>query len=174
MTDATKRVFDVMVAVVGLMIAAFGLWRYFDEQAQVKQADAQARALALIEEHGGPAMRADEAKMYAFWSAHPTFVAHVRAHPPNQNEYAAFVSATLQTYEDQTGVRSFILNTSGIFERVRFCEEAGLCDPTLLRAYFCPVADTTVRVFGPFFDVFNQQIGATDIGEGAVQYADGC
>ncbi|MCV3272037.1 hypothetical protein [Roseobacter sinensis] len=174
MNDATKRIFDVCLGVIGVLIACFGLWRYFDERAQDNAAAAQERALALIEEHGGPAMIEGQTHMHAYWSSHPAFVAHIRTHALTTGEYAAFVGATFPVSEYQAEVRAFLMQTASIFERAQFCDTAGLCDRALLHAYFCPIAATTQRVYGPFFDHLNQEIGATNIGAGVAQYVESC
>lgn len=175
MNEATKRLVDVAFGTVTVLIAIFGLWRYFHGVELDRAAAAQARTLDLIGRHGEAEMLAVESHLFEFWRGQPAFVALIRdLDVMGETDYANFVSVLFETGSLPDETRVALLRLSRFFDEVHFCKASAVCDEDLLDAYFCSIAPTLARAYGPFFEEVNREIASSASGASLVTYSRAC
>lgn len=173
MTEARKRLLDAVVSVLGLAIAATGIWFYFDEVDRKAQSDARRAALEIVDAYNAQDLHDAESVLHDFWRGSSAFVAVASQDGLTDRELSGFASATLAT-DDDGSLRDALLTVARIYDRAHVCRVAEICDAAVLDAHFCERSRVLWRAYKPFFAVLNKEIGVARIGEGLGAYSDVC
>ena len=146
--------------VATLLIAVFGVWKFFDERATSASSEAKARSLGYIERFADAEMIAARSRLLAFWQDYPKFAQFVRENSITEREYQNFVLATYPRRADRSGIDAALFRLQVFFDEVAFCRESEVCEKEILDGFFCTYATGYARIYGPFYSRLAKDIGS--------------
>lgn len=165
---------DDLTKLIGVLAVIVGVGKYFYDKAETAAHDAQARSISYIEAWGaGPLLGAREA-LYDFWAAQPDLIAVFGTEALSARQYKTMLSASIFRTDADAAIRAPLLLLDNFYSQMSFCTKSGLCDRTILDAYFCHVTRKNVTAYTPFYERIREATGDHGIGAEMVAFAQSC
>lgn len=165
---------DLALKVATALIAAFGVWKYFDTQERAVLQEARSESLELVERYSSGEIVASRKTLIDFWLRHPVFTEFARMEGVSFRELKGFVHATMKEEVSSINFRSALFEMSNFYDEVWACRSAQICEPVLLDSALCGRAKTHVKYYSVFFNEFNALIGGGSFGANLRKYATKC
>jgi len=165
MTDSMKRLFDVIFAAIGIMIASFGIAKYFIDQSNLRDGKILETTVSYIRQfYDGPDAQLNE-KLFSFWENSATSLNFVTG-DISEREYNGYILALMETVDNSSYIGILIYHKSVEYEKIYICVSAMLCDLPTVCAGLLPAIERDHLVYKPFFLYLNEKVHGTSIGLG--------
>jgi hypothetical protein len=173
MTEGRKYAIDLTLKLVAAAIAVFGVARFFIDRAHERELAARGEALAMIERYGGE-MRESREPLFDFWLARPEVVAHLEGNAISPRAYASFLVTAFDGDPQSRALYGAVYSLSTFFDQAYFCYDSAVCDAEMMRRYFCPIAGSLDRLYGPVLGAIRERSGYDAFGAGLEGFAGAC
>lgn len=158
-----KTQIELSLKVIATFIAAFGVWKYFDDRATSALAARQAQSLGYIQRFGADDLLEARGRLLQYWQDYPDFADFVADNAISPRAYTNFVNATYPNRLDRAEVDRDLFAVQVFFDEVAYCRGSGVCDPAILDAFFCDHVTRYAAIYGPFYTRLSADIGAAPI-----------
>lgn len=165
---------DGIAKVVGLVVAIFGIGKFFSDRAESAAAATRARSIGYVESYAAPTLLDARQKLYAFWATEPGLVSALGSGALSERQYAAMLQAAVFRPGKDTAVREPLLILDSFYGQLSFCRKSGLCDTAILDSYFCEVSRRNAMAYRPFYDRLAEVTGDSSIGRELQSFAAAC
>jgi hypothetical protein len=171
----TKDKIDLSLKVFAALVAAFGVWKYFEDRSEAARLTARAESLKVVRDFSSEAMLEARKALVQFWRSQPDFARYVAgADSMSANEYAMFVRRAVPAYAKFDAIEVALFQLNDYFDAAYHCRASEVCDAALLNDFLCTKAPVLFDVYGPFFQILNRQIASQDFGESLRAHVDLC
>jgi hypothetical protein len=174
MTEERKDTIEIIVKVVGTLVALFGIWEFFRGQEVNRAKDAQEKSIGYIERYASPEMLASREALFEFWLSQQPFIEHIESNPITERAYDNFVHFTFPRYTKRAKLQSALFSMANLYDQIFYCRKTGICDAVILDDHFCSVVMKQEHVYRPFFEIMGGSVGSTDFASGLKRYAELC
>ncbi len=166
---------ELVIKIVTVLVAVFGVWKFFSDQAAAVRLAARGEALKVMRDYSSEQLIQARKALVDFWKANPQFISYVEeAKTLSSNEYTMFIARVLPAYDQFDQLQTAIFRINDYMDATYYCRQSKICDATLLDGFVCDKALEYSMTYGPFFDVMNRLIASRDFGQGARLYAEDC
>jgi hypothetical protein len=156
--------------IVTVIVAIFGVYRYFDEVDARARSQRSAASLELIRDYRGDGLRDARIFVFNFWEqAKRSFP--VRKMSPDDRD--KLVLALVNSSDKRDQYLATIVTIASFFDEVAFCGRENVCDRAISRDYFCPEFDEFMQTSAPILRSLRD--GGYNAGQTAIRFfADSC
>jgi hypothetical protein len=165
---------DDLTKLLGIGVAVLGFGKYFYDKAEAEAHEAQALSITYIESYGSDPMLGAREALYDFWIDQPELIKIFGSEEFSERQYRAIISSSLFRKNTDTAIRAPLLLLDNFYSQMSFCAKTGLCDKSILDAYFCRETKKNVVVYTPFYNRVREATGDQGIGAEMVAFADVC
>lgn len=165
---------DDLTKLFGLLVALIGVGKYFYDKSEAAAHEAQARSIAYIERWGGEPMLGAREALFDFWSAQPDLIRVFGTEALSPRQYRSLLAASLFRQGADSSIRTPLLLLDNFYSQMSFCAQSGLCDRTILDAYFCTTTHKNVVAYMPFYDRIREATGDSSVGTEMAAFAQDC
>jgi hypothetical protein len=151
---------EIILKIIGVAIAAFGVWKYFDSQTQAELVSSKERSLGYIERFGSLEVVAPRRTLLNFWQDHPGASAAIRDGLMTPRGYRLFVASAYPLSASRGETDDALFRLSVFFNEMSHCRSTGICDREILDSFFCEYAQRFVPAYLPFYQVVSQETGS--------------
>jgi hypothetical protein len=174
MTEGRKYAIELALKLVAAAIAIFGVARFFVDRAHERELAARGEALTMIERYGGAELRESREPLFDFWLARPEVVAHLEGNAISPRAYRSFLVMAFDSDQQSRALYSGVYTLSSFFDQAFFCFDSEVCDAEMMRRYFCPIAGSLDRLYGPVLGEIRERSGYDAFGSGIEGFARAC
>lgn len=146
--------------VIGVLIALFGVWKYFDTQKQEMINSAKARSLSYIERFGSAEVVAPRGTLLTFWQDHPGASVAIRDNLMTPRGYRLFVAAAYPNSARKEETDEALFRLSVFFNELSHCRSSGICNKDMLDSFFCDYVKRFVPAYLPFYQLISEETGS--------------
>ncbi len=165
---------DNMAKVIGLVVAMIGVGKYYTDRTDAQANAARARSLSFIETYASNPLLGAREQLYGFWTEQPELVQIFGNETLNARQYGAMLSATVFRRNGDDAIRQPLILLDNFYSQINFCDKGGLCDPVILRDYFCATSRRNAVAYGPFYARLAERTGDSSLGADLQSFAAGC
>ncbi len=170
-----KDKIDLGLKIFAAGIAAFGVWKFFADQALTRDLSARAESLRVVRDFSGSSMIDAREELTRFWRNYPEFISSTDEHNVVSNrEYRGFVRSAMKTYSGAEQLSTALFRLNDYYETLYLCRLSNICDAQLLDTFRCDTAVAHQRYYADFFNELNRAIGGDDFGVSLASYATSC
>ncbi len=155
-----KDKIEILLKILAVTIAAFAIWKYFDEQRVAKENAAASRAIAYIDRFGSIKLVQAREELQAFWHKYPQIGEALRESRLTRNAYEMFVFRVFPDYSKKEEMSSSLFSMRVFFDEIAFCRASGNCSEKIIDDYFCSYVTKYVGTYRPFYEFLSRDFGS--------------
>lgn len=165
---------ELGLKVVGVAVAVFGVWKYFDTQKQFAHTSAKERSLSYIERFGTSEVIGPRRTLLRFWQEHQGAGLAIRDGLMSNRGYRLFVAATYPASSRREETDDALFRLSVFLNEMAHCKATEICDAEILEAFFCDYATRFVPAYRPFYEVISNETGSAPLMSQIEVFTDEC
>lgn len=174
MSEGFRTGVDYFLKILAMLIALFGVWKYFADKDAAVDAAAKAKSISYIHSYASGNMRDAREVLFSFWVSQDAFIDHVRSNKITHRDYENFVRFVLPRYENPKALQGALFSLANLYDQIIHCRESAICDAAILDDYFCPIVVQQQAQYGPFYEVLRADVASKDFGKSLERYAGFC
>lgn len=170
----TERLLDLAAKVAGVVVIGFGVYEYFDDKAHERAVARNVQALSLIDSFATGRVYAARQLLNEFWSVQSDFVVAARdVGDLSTRAYRRFLIKNFLNKDGNTFRDSLFLVTH-FFDQVYFCQDAGVCERSLITGFFCPHAISYSNAYAELYRYLQSELKYAPMDRGLSSLAKEC
>jgi hypothetical protein len=172
MTDGQKWSLEFALKVGALIVALFGVVKYFHENSMARSIASRQASVSFVERGNSGIMSEARADLFDFWMSAPEWFSKALAAGLTEREFGALVAAATSA-----GQRSFnlsLVEVAAYNDEFRTCIEANVCDKTVALNFSCVQVREFIATYADFLLALEEKHSLRDLTRGMEWFDENC
>lgn len=165
----TKDSFEIGIKIIGLIIAGFGVWKYFDERAVEKETLSYERSLTYISRFNDKQFVTARQTLLGFWQQYPSVGEAIRENKITPNSYPMVITRIYGSSLNRNDIDGALFTMAAFFHEISHCRESSICNQEILDEFFCDYSKRFSMAYAPFYKIISDEIGSKRLMDAPMQ-----
>ena len=171
--DAPSRL-DLIIRIVSLCVAMFGIFQYFHNITLDRSRRAAEASLGYVASYNGEDLKQQRRLLFEFWIRNGDALIWLEQHKVSGQEYQSFMLSAFENDKKGRGLLESVYNIANFYDQVEVCRSTHICDSQVILNHFCPSATDFRDKYGPIFVQLGALSGTPNFAQGVKEMAQAC